>query len=83
METVFDKKHHMTTEEKIAVLGFPSVTKERLESLGFTQRDHYGVIYRLYTYRGDHVTAKKYADMIPNDIHKVFGTCYHDFALKR
>ena len=83
METVFDKKHHIMKEEMIAVFGFANVTKERLESLGYTQRDHYGVIYSLYTYRGDHVTAKKYADMIPNDIAKVFGLCNHDFAVMR
>ena len=81
METVFD--HNITREELEAVLGFSDVTKERLDSLGFTQRDHYSIIYRLYTYRGDHVTAKEYADKIPNDVHKVFGTCYHDFAHKR
>ena len=81
METIFD--HNITKEELKAVVGFSTVTKERLDSLGFTQRDHYGVIYRLYTYRGDHKTAKKYADKIPNDVHKVFETCYHDFAIKR
>lgn len=79
METVFD--HNITNEEKEAVFGFSSVTKERLDSLGFTQRDHYGVIYSLYTYRGDYITAKKYADKIPNDIAKVFGLCNHDFAV--
>ena len=81
METVFD--HNITKEEREAVLGFANVTKERLNSLGFTQRGHYEIIYRLYTFRGDHVTAKRYADKIPNDVQKVFGTCYHDFAVKR
>lgn len=81
METVFD--HNITKEEREAVLGFADITEEDFTSLEFSQRDHYGVIYRLYTFRGDHATAKKYADKIPNDIHKVFGTCYHDFAVKR
>lgn len=81
METVFD--HNITKEEMVAVMGLPTWTREELLSMGGTQEEHYGIIYRLYTYRGDHVTAQKYADMIPNDIHKVFGTCYHDFATFR
>ena len=81
METVFD--HNITKEEQEAVFGFSGVTEERLNSLGFSQRDHYGVIYRLYTFRGEHKTAKKYADLIPNDVNKIFGTCNHDFAIKR
>ena len=84
METVFD--HNITKEEMRNVLGIsPELwePEEFLRSLGASQRDHYGIIYRLYTYRGDHETAKKYADLIPNDVHKVFGTCNHDFAVKR
>lgn len=81
METIFD--HNVTKEELEAVLGYDSWTREELLSMGSTQRDHYGIIYRLYTYRGDHKTAKIYADKIPNDVRKVFETCYHDFATKR
>lgn len=79
METVFD--HNITIEEKESVLGFADSSIDDFE--GFTQTDHYGIIYRLYTYRGDHVTAKKYSDKIPNTISKVFGLCNHDFAIKR
>ncbi len=80
METVFD--HNITEEERIAIFGSKLVTKDFYLSLGGSQRDFYGDIYRLYTYRGDHKTAKQYADMIPNDIAKVFGLCNHDFAVK-
>lgn len=81
METVFD--HNITADERIALFGSELATKDFYLSLGGSQRDYYGDIYRLYTYRGDHITAKKYADMIPNDIAKVFGLCNHDFAVKR
>lgn len=79
METVFD--HNITKEEREAVLGFADSTLDEFDD--WTQIDHYGLIYRLYTYRGDHKTAKRYADRLPNTIAKVFGTCYHDFAVKR
>ncbi len=81
METVFDKKHQMTTEEKIAVLGFEEVTPEYLE--GWNQRDHYGLLHNLYTYRGNERMAKYYADLIPNDVRKVFGLLNHDHAISR
>lgn len=76
METIFD--HNITKAESKALTGFEDFSLSDLE--GWTQRDHYGLIYRLYKFRKDDATAKKYADMIPNDVHKVFGTCYHDFA---
>ncbi len=81
METVFD--HNITDEERIAIFGSELATKEFYMSLGLSERTHISYIYKLYTYRGDHVTAKKYADMIPNDIAKVFGLCNHDFAKMR
>ena len=77
METVFD--HNITKEEKEAVLGFADSSIEEFDD--WTQIDHYGLIYRLYRYRGDLMNAKKYSDKIPNDVHKVFGTCNHDFAI--
>ncbi len=81
METVFDKKHQMTVDEKIAVLGFEEITPDHLE--GWTQRDHYGLLYNLYTYRGDTKTAQHYADLIPNDVRKIFGLLNHDHATSR
>ena len=81
METVFD--HNITKEEIEAIFGTSNVTKEWLTSLGFDQRSHYNVIYRLYLYRGDNKKAQEYSDKIPNDIRKVFGTCYHDFAARK
>jgi len=77
METIFD--HNITKKELEAVLGFADSTLDEFED--WTQIEHYGLIYRLYRYRHDFTTAKKYADLIPNDVHKVFGTCYHDFAI--
>ena len=81
METIFD--HNVTKEELKAVCGSADITKELLCSVLHSQRSHYNVIYRLYTYRGDKEKAKEYADKIPNDVRKVFGTCYHDFARER
>ncbi len=78
METVFD--HNITKEEMEAILGSPNYTRERLESVIKSQISHYGMIYSLYTFRGDHKKAGKYADMIPDSIHKIFGICNHDFA---
>ncbi len=77
METVFD--HNITEKEKEAVLGFADSTLDEFSD--WTQIEHYGLIYRLYRYRGDIAKAKKYAELIPNDVHKVFGTCYHDFTI--
>ncbi|MBR6251570.1 MAG: hypothetical protein IKR17_10325 [Bacteroidales bacterium] len=79
METVFE--HNMTKEEMVAVMGFDDWVKE--DFADWSQIDHYGLLYRLYTYRGDHETAKKFADLIPNTEHKMFGICYHDFAERR
>ena len=78
METVFD--HNITKEEMEAILGSPNYTRERLESVIKSQISHYSMIYSLYTFRGDHKKAGKYADMIPDSIHKIFGICNHDFA---
>ena len=76
METVWE--HNITKEEKEALFGVFE-TWEREDLSDFTQNDHYGLIYRLYLYRGDKETAKKYADKMSNTIEKVFGTCYHDW----
>lgn len=76
METIFD--HNVTKEELKDILGFDSWTREELLSINCTQRDHYGVIYRLYRYRGDKEKAKEYADKIPDDDYKNYETCYHD-----
>lgn len=78
METVFD--HNITEKELEAIFGTKEVTLQRLETLGFDQRSHYNAIYSLYRYRGLRSIAKKYADLIPNDVAKVFGLCNHDFA---
>lgn len=80
METIFD--HNITPEEMRKVFGLtPELwTPEKILSLG-SQRGHYEMLYRLYRYRGDVDTAMKYADKIPDDVHKVFGLCYHDFAI--
>ena len=75
METVWE--HGITKEEIADILGCDNFTREDFSD--FTQNDHYGLIYRLYLYRGDKETAKKYADKMPNTIEKVFGTCYHDW----
>ncbi len=77
METIFD--HNVTKDELKAVTGFEDFNLDDFKD--WSQRDHYGLRYRLYRFRKDLIMAKKYADMIPNDIHKVFGTCYHDFAV--
>jgi hypothetical protein len=77
METVFD--HNITKEEKEAVLGFADSSIEEFDD--WTQIDHYGLIYRLYIYRGDRKTAQRYADLIPDTVAKVFGLCNHDFAV--
>jgi len=81
METVFD--HNITPEEMKKVLGLTPEwwPREKVLSMGFSQRGHYEMIYSLYRYRGDVDTALKYADKIPDDVHKVFGLCYHDFAI--
>ena len=81
METVFD--HNITKEERIAIFGSELATKDFYLSLGYDERAHNSWLYRLYTYRGDHTMAKKFADRIPNDVAKVFGLCNHDFAVKR
>ncbi len=78
METVFD--HNITEKEKEAVLGSATYTRERLESVITSQESHYGIIYSLYTYRGDNKKAEEYANKIPNSIHKILGLCNHDFA---
>ncbi|MBP5419281.1 MAG: hypothetical protein J6Y72_05675 [Bacteroidales bacterium] len=77
METVFE--HNMTKEEMIGVLGTDELTKK--DFVNWTQDRHYGLIYRLYTFRGDDEKAKQYADKMPNTQHKLFETCYHDFAI--
>jgi len=77
METVFD--HNITRKELEAVFGFATTTLEDL--VEWTQIDHYSLIYRLYIYRKQKDIAKLYSDKIPNSIHKVFGTCNHDFAI--
>lgn len=79
METVFE--HHITKEEMIAVLGTNDLTKK--DFFDWSQNDHYGLIYRLYTFRGNYKIAKKYADKMPNTEHKIFEICYHDFAKGR
>ena len=81
METIFD--HNITPEEMRKVFGLTPEWWPRVKvlAMGFSQRDHYEMLYRLYRYRGDVDTAMKYADKIPDDIHKVFGLCYHDFAI--
>ncbi len=81
MDTVFNKEHGLTKEEKKAILGFDNVSLKHFK--GFNQRSHYNVLYRLYQYRGDEKMANKYKDLIPNDERKVFGTCLHDFATSR
>ena len=77
METIFE--HNVTKEELLAVTGFEDTIMD--DFIGWSQKDHYGLIYRLYIFRKNSKTAKKYADLIPNDVHKTFGTCYHDFAI--
>lgn len=77
VETIFD--HNLTKEEMISVLGSDDWTRDDFSD--WSQINHYGLLYRLYTYRGEHAVAKKYADKIPNTERKVFGCCYHDFAL--
>lgn len=76
IETVFD--HGVTKHELEDVVGCDSFTRTELSSL-FTQEQNYGMIYRLYMYRGDEKTAKMYADKIPNTSGKIFGICYRDF----
>ena len=74
METIFD--HNITKEEISAILGPLDWTREDFEN--DSQESNYGLIYRLYSYRGDDITAKKYLDLIPNNVHKIFGLCNHD-----
>lgn len=76
METIFD--HNITKKEMKDVMGFDDWTLNDFKD--WNQRDHYGLIYRLYVYRGNNKKAQEYADKIPDDIHKLFGTCYHDFT---
>ena len=77
METIFN--HNVTKKELLAVTGFEDTSIS--DFADWSQQDHYGLIYRLYTFRKNSEMAKKYADLIPNDVHKMFGTCYHDFAI--
>ena len=74
METVFD--HNITKDEIINLIGPLDWTPKALERL--SQESNYGLIYRLYSYRGDADTAKKYLDLIPNTVHKIFSLCNHD-----
>ena len=74
METVFD--HNITREEIDNILGPLDWKPEDFEN--DTQESNYGLIYRLYSYRGDTETAKKYLDLIPNTNHKLFSLCNHD-----
>lgn len=76
METIFN--HKPSQNELRAVLGPLDWSVEDL--LGWTQIDNYVAIYRLYAYRGNNEVAIKYANKIPNSIHKIFGVCNHDFA---
>ena len=62
MDTVFNKEHGLTKEEKKAILGFDNVSLKHFK--GFNQRSHYNVLYRLYQYRGDEKMANKYKDLI-------------------
>ena len=73
METVFD--HNITEKEMLKIFGFNESKNEFLESKQ-TQRWHYVTIYNLYSIRGNIVMAKKYLDMIPNDVHKIFSTLH-------
>ena len=79
METVFE--HNMTKDEMVDVMGFDDWVKE--DFTGWSQIDHYGLIYSLYKYRGEYKIAQKYASKIPNTQHKMFEVCYHDFAEQR
>lgn len=74
METVWE--HGITKEEIADILGYDNFTREDFSDFG--QMAHYGLIYRLYIYRGDKKKAQIYSDKIPNSFEKVFGICYHD-----
>ncbi len=70
--------HNITREEIDAIMGPIDWTLEDL--IDDSQEFNYTIIHNLYLYRGDYKMAKKYLDMIPNDDHKLFTICNHDFA---
>lgn len=74
METVWE--HGITKEEIADILGYDNFTREDFSDFG--QIAHYGLIYRLYIYRGNKKKAQIYSDKIPNSFEKVFGICYLD-----
>ena len=76
METIFD--HNVTKEELRAIFGPMDWTQD--DFIGWSENDHLGLLYVLYSYRGDSKKANMYAKRIPNTIGKVFGLCNHDFA---
>ena len=79
METVFD--HNITVEEMLAVFGYDDITIDDFKE--WNQEDHYSVILRLYGYRKNKEMYQKYYDLIPDNIHKLFGTCYHDYITEQ
>ena len=64
----------------LAVFALEDVTIDDFKE--WNQEDHYRAILRLYTYRGDKDMCQKYWSLIPDNIHKFFGTCYHECIIE-
>lgn len=76
METIFD--NNITDNEIDSIVGV-HISRDRYESY-VSQKKAFEDIYYLYIERGDSITAQRYLDKLPNDIHKFHQVLNVDFS---
>jgi len=65
METLFD--HNPTQEELLTLFGF-GIQQDKYLALPSDQQSEYGVLYRLFSLRGDQEAADKYLGLIADPL---------------